>query len=263
MVSVPAPREIHAFLRSPDGSSALESAAARLELLSLSFTGGSLAATAPSGVPVAKVGVLLETELQHQKTLHRMRERTARVARELEEARREVEAGLRAEFQVPPAAVGAIIGKKGSNLRDVEDLTGVMVVVDTETATIRIRGPDADSVHQARDLLEYAECIIEIPEGAASFLIGTRGATITSIEQASGVDRLTLRKEETSDKQILTILGRRTSVETARVLVETKLDHFAALESARAEERRLEAELEDMERKYRPPTRRERPADQR
>ena len=70
---------------------------------------------------------------------------------------KEIEDGLRAEFDVPSDMIGLVIGKGGANVNSVKEQTGVeRIVVDTDAGVVRIVGHAREDVERAREMLEYA-----------------------------------------------------------------------------------------------------------
>ena len=66
---------------------------------------------------VRRARVLIETYIQHKATLMTLKQKEEGLEQELQEYNKEIDQGLRCEFEVPASVLGIIIGKQGANVR--------------------------------------------------------------------------------------------------------------------------------------------------
>ena len=188
---------------------------------------------------------LLELHISHQVEYQARMEKHQQLQNDLEETNREFQDGLRVEFKVPRELLGLVIGKGGAHVNEVKSKTGVeRIVVDPRSATVRIKGSDADSVAQARSMLEYADETLPLKRGEAGCVIGGGGAVIKDIRFKSGCTRVDV---DTADDgtECVRILGTVSAVTLAKTLITTHLKYnmkFQELQSEKEEiTRRLAA----------------------
>ena len=155
--------------------------------------------------------------------------------------------------QVQQGVLGLVIGKEGSNLQRVRDETGVArITVDRKTCTVRIRGDDAVAVQNAKDRLSYVERTMQVAATSVGAIMGRGGETIRAIRRDSGVLNLRVgRKEEVKDGFLpIFITGTTPTVDSAMLLIQTKLEYEAKLREAVEEERRTRAKLSRIDQEY-------------
>eukprot|EP00744_Colponema_vietnamica_P001875 GILI01003044.1.p1 GENE.GILI01003044.1~~GILI01003044.1.p1 ORF type:complete len:1825 (-),score=764.15 GILI01003044.1:251-5320(-) len=101
---------------------------------------------------------------------------------------------------INPQDIGAVLGKGGSVLRQIETDSGAAIELDKEANELRIRGLEADKKKAAKLIKDHLEAEshreeIEVPADIMPALIGKGGANIRSFEQEGKVLLDVERKE--------------------------------------------------------------------
>ncbi|RYG40723.1 hypothetical protein EON68_03890, partial [archaeon] len=95
-------------------------------------------------------------------------------------------------LSVDTAAVGAIIGKGGANVRKLEERFSVSIAADATAGVFTLRGEDANIAaakvaikRQSREAMRD-EAEVSVPTDKLGAIIGTRGARLRQLEQDTG-----------------------------------------------------------------------------
>lgn len=143
------------------------------------------------------------------------------------------------ELDVPPKAVGSIIGRQGANIKEIQKTTGTRINFKDDNKsdkdsqrTIIIRG-SAESAQRAeliiRELVANMPVVLTevmfVPSSALGRIIGRNGDTIRGISRSSNarvfIDRT---KDEYRDiDREIQITGTREQIDLAKTLIEEKL----------------------------------------
>jgi ribosomal RNA assembly protein len=145
---------------------------------------------------------------------------------------------------IPKERVAVLIGKKGSDRRELEKLGGVKLWIDTNTNEVTVNGSSADKIYFAKRVVElvgrgfspksaiklfddkYSSDIINITdfggkerkhrERIIGRLIGSKGKTKAIIEKETNTEIVVYGKT-------VSVLGRLEDIENARLAIESIL----------------------------------------
>jgi hypothetical protein len=180
------------------------------------------------------------------------RERGLRQAQAARDATlKEIEDGLRAEFDVPSDMIGLVIGKGGANVNSVKEQTGVeRIVVDTDAGVVRIVGHAKEDVERAREMLEYAMEELALESDDVGSLLAPsqsgRSVVLNEIRDKAGL----VRAQLTEDRSKLELIGTRTAVESAMLLVKTRLEYRKKITETQRETDSYYREAADIDYSY-------------
>ena len=180
------------------------------------------------------------------------RERGLRQAQAARDATlKEIEDGLRAEFEVPREMIGLVIGKGGANVNSVKEQTGVeRIVVDPEEGVVRVVGHAKEDVERARGMLEYAmEKLTLESEDVGSLLAPSqsgRSVVLNEIRDKAGL----VRAQLTDDRSTLELIGTKVAVKSAMMLVKTRLEYRKKISQTQQETDSYYREAADIDYSY-------------
>lgn len=205
-----------------------------------------------------------------------VRARRSEVARDARDAR--ARANVRVDVTVPREVLGVVIGKKGTNLQRVEQKYGVKLKVQkddedkTKDAVIAVEAKmdvKADeavaspaarrSVEAAARELRVERASIPVEAGAMGWVRGKGAQSLTFLQALSGALHV-----QTKDN-VVDVFGTPGSLESLRMALETHLSYRAPLAKLQAEDRELDAQLDELalpgerKRERRPERRKEEP----
>lgn len=194
-------------------------------------------------------------------------------------------------LEVPEGCAGMIIGKKGANLKSVEERFKVKVSLDKGKATtLVVRGPNHRDVSLAARELDFAEEELEIDPAIAGWACGKGGRHLRMLQELSGVAVLKLCSEggppdadDAADDAAeaggdpegqerrpkarrpatrcwFEIRGRRDQVFNARTCLETHLIYHSLFEEIYEAERAIDQQIVEAQAKLGPSSRRPRSA---
>lgn len=136
------------------------------------------------------------------------------------------------EIQIPPKYYNSIIGAGGKLINSImEECGGVSIKFPTpesKSDKVTIRGPKDDVERAKQQLLELSNekqlssftAEVRANPKHHRFLIGKKGASIKKIRDSTGA-RIIFPTNDDKDKEVITIIGKKESVETAKVQLET------------------------------------------
>uniref|UniRef100_A0A1B6LIZ4 Tudor domain-containing protein n=1 Tax=Graphocephala atropunctata TaxID=36148 RepID=A0A1B6LIZ4_9HEMI len=147
------------------------------------------------------------------------------------------------EMKIPKATVGVVIGRGGSNIKEIQQETDTRIHFkdhedDEEYRTCYIKGT-AECVQMAESMLHEfitTQPLIEVheiwvPQKAIGRIIGRNGENIRSISRASNakltVDSISSNKNEGSSKTRVVIKGTTEMIKVALSLVQEKVEEDA------------------------------------
>eukprot|EP00942_MAST-04A_sp_MAST-4A-sp1_P014087 g14087.t1 len=205
----------------------------------------------PSAAKIRGAKNFISMHMEQQMELMR-RERGLREAQAARDATlKEIEDGLRAEFQVPRDMIGLVIGKGGANVNSVKEQTGVeRIVVDPEEGVVRVVGHAREDVERAREMLEYALEKLTLESDDVGALLAPsqsgRSVVLNEIRDKAGL----VRAQLTEDRSTLELIGTRVAVESAMMLVKTRLEYRKKINEKQEETDSLYREAADIDYSY-------------
>ncbi|XP_060582030.1 tudor and KH domain-containing protein-like [Ruditapes philippinarum] len=143
------------------------------------------------------------------------------------------------ELQVPRKAVGAVIGRQGATIKEIQEQTGARVNFKEDSKfedadrTVIIRGtPESAQSAECRirhilaNMPVMVQSEMEVPKYALGRIIGRGGESIRHMSRASQTKILIDKTRSGShDKpQIITIVGSQDQIIVAKSLIQEKLD---------------------------------------
>ncbi|XP_045179125.2 tudor and KH domain-containing protein-like [Mercenaria mercenaria] len=143
------------------------------------------------------------------------------------------------EVQVPRKAVGAVIGRQGATIKEIQEQSGAKVNFkdytqsDDTDRTVVIRGtPEAAQSAECRirhilaNMPVIVQAEMEVPKYALGRIIGRGGESIRQMSRASKTKILIDKTRDSYlDKpQIITIVGAKDQIVVAKGLIQEKLD---------------------------------------
>lgn len=135
------------------------------------------------------------------------------------------------EIQIPPKYYNSIIGAGGKLINSImEECGGVSIKFPTpesKSDKVTIRGPKDDVERAKVQLLELSNekqlssftAEVRANPKHHRFLIGKKGASIKKIRDSTGA-RIIFPTNDDKDKEVITIIGKKESVETAKLQLE-------------------------------------------
>lgn len=250
----PVPAELLGWIASPEGSSFLDQTRLKAGLVSCTTDGRNVILRGADRSEVVNGCELIVLHLQHRFDLAVLRRRAAAIDSDIAAAEEELRSGLRCEFTVPAELLGLVIGKGGATVNRVKDATGVeRIVIDDETSppVVRIKGTDPEAVSEARRQLEYTSEAIPLSKQQVGWVVGSDGNTLQEMQAKSRVLRMQVEEGTTpAATTVLRIVGLRTAVNAAKLLVEAHLTYHAEYKKALKEEAELREKLAAMKVSY-------------
>lgn len=135
------------------------------------------------------------------------------------------------EIQIPPKYYNSIIGAGGKLISSImEECGGVSIKFPTpesKSDKVTIRGPKDDVERAKQQLLELSNekqlssftAEVRANPKHHRFLIGKKGASIKKIRDSTGA-RIVFPSNDDKDKEVITIIGKKENVETAKAQLE-------------------------------------------
>lgn len=203
---------------------------------------------------------ILQLRLSHQEELQKVTRRAELASADLRAAEEELSSGMRVEFSVPYELLGLVIGKQGANLKKVQDASGVTrinVADDASPPMIHVRGPTAESVAEARRMLEYVSHELDLTSEQADWVYGADGATLRDIKEKSRVARFEINAVVAATAprvsgaphytHKLTLIGLKSDVELAQALIDAQIEYQLEYRALAAGEEEARAKLRAMD----------------
>ena len=215
--------------------------------------------------------LLLNTHLRHQIDINRLEQRNVQLGSYLEATQVEVDQGLRVEFPIPRQLLGVAIGSGGANIKSVLEKTGVdKIVIDDEVSdvcgkgpqnglrqcvsqelVIRIVGKSKEAVQRARELMEFRTETISVSDPYLEQVTRPFGNgnfnKLREIQQSSRA--LSVSQGDGANPSI-EIMGQKSAVETAVLLLQTDYNYFKKFNSLNAEKQQIQSELRKLDQLY-------------
>ena len=197
--------------------------------------------------------VVLQAHMRNQGDIRRMATRKDELSSHLEATKNEMENGLRVEFPVPSELLGVAIGSGGANVKAVILKTGVdKIIIDDKQLVIRIVGRTSESVAEARRLMEFDSQTLVITQDEMEHLSSVppygRFNKFRDIQQSSRV--INIYPMHNVDPPTVEIVGTKTNVQTALLLLRTDLDYNRQLSTMHLEETKISSELRKIDLAY-------------
>lgn len=179
---------------------------------------------------------ILQLYLSHQKELSKRKHLTELAVADLHTAEMEINGGLRVGFHISSDLISLLLREDGAYLKRVQDMTGVdRISVSTEAvpSLVHVRGSTPESVIEARRLLEYISCEIELTAEQATWLRRQEGAIITDFCAKSKVVRFDIDEvlpvprgaNAQGCTHRLMLVGLKSDVALAEVLVDLEMSY--------------------------------------
>ncbi|KAK3254752.1 hypothetical protein CYMTET_36044, partial [Cymbomonas tetramitiformis] len=209
--------------------------------VSIGLEGTSCVVRSDSEDLVARALLLLDNNIQQQLVYLRRLGVKERLQEERNRVENEIQSGLRVEFPVDPEVLGMLIGTQGANVRKVTNECGVdRVVVDRDRAVVRIVGKTKEDVARARRALEVCSVEVAVPENQMGHIVGRSRQNIQEMKDRTGVQSIQVEDK----RSCLRLLGTRPAVESAELLIRSKLEHLAKMDREALELDQLRKELQ-------------------
>uniref|UniRef100_A0A7S0J573 K Homology domain-containing protein n=1 Tax=Calcidiscus leptoporus TaxID=127549 RepID=A0A7S0J573_9EUKA len=191
---------------------------------------------------IASAKMLVDLHGRHVNDMQRMHTEREQLASKLQSEKDKLTTGHRVQFPIERELIGMVVGKGGRCLADAKKASGVDFINISPSGSqplVSIIGPTQDSVEAARELLEFVTENVPVETEQIGWLIGRGGRNFKDLQERTKVTRLNIDKAK---KQVV-LVGTRTTVEAAKLYMETHLQFLNEFESERSESEKLRKEL--------------------
>lgn len=200
-------------------------------------------------VSVKRAQVLASMAFKHLGDIQRLNERKMKHQSQLDSMKQRLNEGHLETFVVqPPELISLVIGTGGTNLRRVQKMPGVLTVtVDSSKNQVTILAKTSEEAKAAREQLEFFERRFPIQRNQVGRVVGKSFSNIDQIKKDSGVVRLRLDNDKSTDDPNSTvdliIIGTKDTVEDAVLLLEHHMEFLNSVNQLSVEERQLSDEV--------------------
>lgn len=163
--------------------------------------------------------------------------------------------GCEERLPVQEGCAGLIIGKKGENIKRIQQKLNVTITLSENPPEVIVRGMCHDDVEQALFELDFARDKFEVPSEAARFVCGKGRKHLQLLQRISGLASLNFHREREDDEDSkcwLELIGRRESLEDARLCLDVHLSYYNVFTEMERVEEQLNSEMVEAGVKKRP-----------
>lgn len=209
----------------------------------------SILINAPSNESALIARQLIEIHFKQQLKLFSSQERLHKIENDLFQAQGDMASGHLVEFKIDPNLIGVIIGKKGTRIRQIESETGVQNISVQDNGVVKIIGNDSVSVQRAREQMELVEQEYELSDIEHDYYTrdGTQfDGSLNDVKEVSGLIIIRFRREDAK----LILVGTRSSVQSAKILLATQLEYIQEQAGIRSSELAARERLYEIKKQY-------------
>jgi fragile X mental retardation protein len=161
---------------------------------------------------------------------------------------------LTERFTIKTEFVGLAIGSRGINISEARKITGVSNIEllpsqsDPTLYEVTISGTESTGMQLAKDMLEYVEESIMVPEALISHVIGRNGKMLQEVVDKTQVVKIRIEDQrEGGDQQQrmvpLWIIGNREAFNNAKMLIDYQVASLKELEEVKDKRDQLNHQL--------------------
>ena len=137
------------------------------------------------------------------------------------------------QFEIDDDVTGLVIGKAGARIKQIEKQYGVTVKLmdgsKKSTRKVIIVGEDSANVKLAQADLEFIKFTYEVGADVAGWVLGKNFGNLNEIKEKSEL----IEAKWDREKKTLDLVGKRTAVENAQLLLDSHIQYFGVYEEMR------------------------------